>query len=494
MNRPKYYISTNNEFVIENYDSAPTFSSFFPGIAGIFGCPMWVFYANRGQCITSAGVYDKNSALIEFQSANKAYRTVALQGFRTFLKVDGKFYEPFSALGDRPRKMFILPHNLRLTEENTALKLRVEVVYFTVPNEQFPALARVLKITNLGKKPRRIEVIDGLPAMIPFGFDNDLLKRLSTTIAAWSSVENLKKNAPFYKLKIMPADVTETKLVRKGNFFLSFCRDKTPVKMIVDPALVFGEDTGLERPANFLSAGAFRLPAEQLTEGFIPSAFTYKKFTLKDGFEIASLFGEIDSVELLNKLKKKIASRDYLTGKFLDNKTLIDDITARMKGITSHNSFDLYARNTFLDNVMRGGLPLIFDGKVVYVYYRKHGDMERDYNDFKLMPVYFSQGDGNYRDINQNRRNDLFFNPDIGADNIFRYFNLVQLDGYNPLVVLGSKYFVREPGQAAGLLNKHLKAPGQELSALITQPFLLGAVLKKIENSGVGYKTSRLEL
>ncbi len=55
MSKPKYYISNNDEFIIENYNLSPTFSSFFPGIAGIFGIPMWVFYANRGQCITSFG-------------------------------------------------------------------------------------------------------------------------------------------------------------------------------------------------------------------------------------------------------------------------------------------------------------------------------------------------------------------------------------------------------------------------------------------------------
>jgi hypothetical protein len=219
VSQPKYYVSKDGEFVIENYNQAPTFASFFPGIAGVFGCPMWVFYTNRGQCITSAGVHDKNSAIIEFNSANKAYRNVAHQGFRTFIKVDGEFYEPFSSRQDLRRTMKILPHSIKLTEENAALKLRVEVVYFTVPGERFPALARVVKVTNLAKKPRRLEIIDGLPAMIPYGFENDLLKRISTTIEAWCTVENLANGAPFYKLKIMPADVSETKFLRRGNFF-----------------------------------------------------------------------------------------------------------------------------------------------------------------------------------------------------------------------------------------------------------------------------------
>jgi hypothetical protein len=490
VNQPKYYVSKDGEFVIENYDQAPTFASFFPGIAGVFGCPMWVFYTNRGQCITSAGVHDKNSAIIEFNSANKAYRNVAHQGFRTFIKIDGEFYEPFSTRQDLKRVLKILPHSIKLTEENPALKVRVEAVYFTVPGERFPALARVVKVTNLSKKKRQLEIIDGLPVVIPFGFENDLLKRISTTIEAWCTVENLANGAPFYKLKIMPADVSETKFLRRGNFFLAFCQDRSPVNLIVDPATIFGENSSLELPDLFLAGKNFKAPAAQLTEGIIPSAFAYKKTVLIGEFELASLYGQMDSVELLNQAKPAI-DREYLTAKFLENKTLIDEITARIKTISNSHGFDLYARNTFLDNVMRGGLPLIYDGKVVYVYYRKHGDMERDYNDFKLMPIYFSQGDGNYRDINQNRRNDLFFNPDITDDNIVRYFNLVQLDGYNPLVVLGSKYFINSPDQGEALISKHIKGLVRDLPALISRPFLLGAVLKKIEVSGATYKTSR---
>src|SRR3989339_1333761 len=127
MLQPKYYISKNNQFVIENYNNAAPFSSFFPGIAGIFGCPMWVFYCNRGQCISSAGVKDKNGAIIEFQSANKAYRNASLQGWRTFIKVDSHLYEPFAEISNIPNEMRISLQGLELIEENQKLKIKVEI-------------------------------------------------------------------------------------------------------------------------------------------------------------------------------------------------------------------------------------------------------------------------------------------------------------------------------------------------------------------------------
>ncbi len=494
MGKPKYYISKDNEFVIENYNQAPTFASFFPGIAGVFGCPMWVFYANRGQCITSAGVQDKNGAMLEFQPANKAFRAASLQQFRTFLKVDGKFYEPFAETSPHPNQMLITADSLKLVEENKKLKLRIEVLYFTLPNTSFPGLGRIVRLVNLGAKKRRIEIVDGLPILIPFGFDDSLLKRMSTTTEAWCTVENLEEKAPFFKLKVLPADISETKYLEKGNFFLSYDGNGSPAGIVVEPAVIFGPNSSFEVPVNFLSK-TFRFPTRQVTEGFTPSAFAYKKFELKGRgeFELNSLFGQMDRLELLNGLADKLRRPGYLKAKYYENKYLIDSIYSPISAESASGRFDLYSRYTFLDNVMRGGLPVTFGGKTTYLYYRKHGDMERDYNDFKLMPTYFSQGNGNYRDINQNRRSDLFFYPDIGEDNIRRFYNLIQLDGFNPLVVLGSQYYIKTARQAEALLSRHFTDPGPGLVEAIVRPFLLGELLKEIETQGIEYRTSREE-
>lgn len=498
MLKPKYYISSANEFVIENYNSAPTFSSFFPGVAGTFGCPMWVFYANRGQCVTSAGFLDKDDAIMEFQAANKAYRDVALNGFRTFLKIDGVFYEPFAERSDSPKEMRISAHGLTLVEENKKLQVRVEVNLFTVPNETFPGLAREVKVTNLGRSARQFEIIDGLPIIIPFGFANDFLKRLSQTIEAWCLVENLERHAPFFRLKVLPADVSETQLIEKGHFFLSFAQQgnkHSQVDLVVDPALIFGEVSSLEFPDGFAVSNNFKLPRQQMTQGFIPCAFSHQKFRLgaRSTFELYSLFGQADNVHLLNQLKRRVSSRKYFTRKALGNRTLVDQVCAAFHLESASKSFDLYSRQTFLDNVLRGGLPVTIGNKVVYTYYRKHGDMERDYNDFKLMPTYFSQGNGNYRDINQNRRNDVFVNPDVCDNNIIRFFNLLQLDGFNPLVVLGSQYWLKSARQAEALVEKHFKVPDRALVAKLTAPFLLGELIKEHEETGAGYKISREE-
>src|SRR3954470_14347028 len=86
-------------FVIKTYNEARPFASFLPGIAGPYGKPMWVFYTNRGQCISSFGVRNKDGAMLEFDPATKAYQETALLGFRTFLRVvqgrSATVHEPF---------------------------------------------------------------------------------------------------------------------------------------------------------------------------------------------------------------------------------------------------------------------------------------------------------------------------------------------------------------------------------------------------------------
>jgi len=141
-----YHLSLDGRFVIENYNLAKPFSNFFPGIAGVWGIPMWVFYTNRAQCISSFGIESKDKSIMEFQPANKAYRFTPLQGFHTFLKIKDVsraiFYEPFrnsehNLSFDIRQKMYISSYDLTIQETNLSLGIDVEVNYFTLPNDRF---------------------------------------------------------------------------------------------------------------------------------------------------------------------------------------------------------------------------------------------------------------------------------------------------------------------------------------------------------------------
>ena len=152
-------------FVIEDYSHAKLFSDFFPGVSGLYGIPMWAFFVNRGQAVSSFGIESKDKAILEFQPANKAYRLSSIQGFRTFLKIaDGgksKFYEPFANSLVSPYKvnqrMLITSHDLTIEEINSTLGIKVSVNYFTMPQEPFAGLVRRVTVENIGRKKLDIQ-------------------------------------------------------------------------------------------------------------------------------------------------------------------------------------------------------------------------------------------------------------------------------------------------------------------------------------------------
>jgi hypothetical protein len=68
--------------------------------------------------------------------------------------------------------------------------------------------------------------------------------------------------------------------------------------------------------------------------------------------------------------------------------------------------------------------------------------------------------------------------------------NLLQLDGFNPLVVR-ARYLSLDRRQAAAVVKKHLRTAAPRVEDQLVKPFVIGAVLKRIEDDGIGYRTGR---
>lgn len=504
---PKFYLNDEGHFIIENYNQSRPFSNFFPGIAGIWGVPMWVFYVNRGQCIASFGIESKDKAIMEFQPANKAYRQTALNGFRTFIKVKtGRkefYWEPFQRdiFGTdykKSQKMSITAHDLTIEEVNKDLGLVVTVNYYTMPNEPYSALFRKVTIKNISKNNVSIEMIDGLPTIVSYGMKDWLNKNLARTIEAWIKVRNISKKAPFYQLCVEVSDKPEVIHTKEGNFFFSFnpqAKGDKALDVIVEASKVFGENTSFTSPTQFLQ-GSFNFPAIQQTSNRTPSAMSHFKGNLKDGSEaqIVSVFGCTYKEDQVNDIVAKVTVQDFADKKAFQNKKVVDGVKNYAFTCSSSQEFDLYSQHTFLDNILRGGLPVSLktsDGNVAFnVYSRKHGDLERDYNYFFVSPTYYSQGNGNYRDVNQNRRNDIWFNSDVGDNNIIAFFNLSQADGYNPLVVKGATFAIENVSKSEYLIrSKVIKSKDKEkVREYFKSEFMPGALLEFIMHNEIELK------
>lgn len=126
--------------------------------------------------------------------------------------------------------------------------------------------------------------------------------------------------------------------------------------------------------------------------------------------------------------------------------------------------------------------------KVFHSFSRIHGDLERDYNAFKIDATYFSQGPGNYRDVAQNRRNDVTFFPRMGSFDIQMFLSYIQADGYEPLTVEAVVYRFENPDDAVEVAQKvTADAKSAETLGLVLNggPFRPGQVFQLCEQLNI---------
>ena len=504
MKRPDVSYSldpTTSSFVIENYNWAPPSSDFFPGVAGKWGIPLWIYYVNRGQALSSMGVRDKDGQILEFYSFNKAVMRVEREVFRTFLRIDGgTTHEPFrktDQAGIR-QKMCISAAELTIQEQNDSLQVEVDVSYFPLPNLPVAALARVVRIRNLSSDVRRVEWVDGVARIIPFGLDLNRIKSIPRHIEGMMEVVDFR-GVPLFRLKQRPEDIERVAPLVGGNFYAS-PGATLGNGLVVDPEAVFGEEMNLDRPWRFEASGAAGvLNGPDFREAKTPCAFVVRTDDLAAHGEVlhVSLLGHVARDEDLLALLSALRKPGFLETKQQENTEVIGEISNHCFTVSSSPHFDAYAGQNFLDSVLRGGIPLVFDtahGKsVCHLYWRRHGDLERDYHHFVVEPTYLSQGNGFYRDVLQNRRCDSWFYPEVEDANLLAFINLIQLDGYNPLGVRGVTYRIEDEAGVREWLRKHVKSKPlrADLLRFLCESFTPGELAMRLESVTRGRRQDR---
>ncbi len=470
--------------IINNYNKIKPFAGFLAGIAGLKGIPLWTFYVNRGQGICSFGINNKDNSITEVFPAHQAYQNVSYNGFRTFIKGEreGKnfYFEPFTEFLRKTQKeeMNIHPNQLEIDSLNEEDGIRTHITYFTMPNENYAGLVRKVTITNTVDSTVSIELLDGLPAIIPYGIDFIGFKTMGNTLKAWMDVFNLDNKVPVYKVRSSTADSAKVEEINSGYFYLSFL-DGEIIQPIVDAKIVFDNNLALTYPENFLQNDLEHLlNTKQVTSNKVPCGFSGVKKELKAGesVEFYTIIGFMEDVDKANDLTA-MASFKKMDQKQAETNIIVDELLNSVETKTGISVFDDYIKQCFLDNMLRGGFPIILADKVYYVYSRKHGDLERDYNYFSIAPEYYSQGNGNFRDVNQNRRNDIFFNPSVGDFNIKMFFSFIQADGYNPLLIQGTNFLLDT--------NKVTQKLDDRLNKFFEKSFTPGKLMKFAEDNNI---------
>jgi len=483
-----------NRFIVHDFDARSTFSNFLPGVAGVFGKPVWSFYVNRGQALASFGLASKDYPIMEFNTANKAYQVTPYVGFRTFIqgtrggsddKEDGVSFlmEPFSPANTKvegvedeskpDRTMFVGTNELEIKEVDSVHGITTSVNYFVLPEEDFAALVRRTTITNTGDDDLTLSALDGLAKVEPTGGRLQWgLKNIGRTLEGWMGVyhANGDLGLPFYRMSTEPNDSASVVFIHEGHYCISFMdEEKDLLPIVYDTEKVFGFSTTLQEPNGLIKSNIETIVSSpQYGDAKTSSAFAAAqnvKLAPGESVTVTSVYGKADNIEELPKIAKLVTSKSFITDKFQRARDMMNELTSKVETHTANKLFDGTIKQNYLDNSLRGGMPVILGElddkarssnadedsrlKVYHVFSRIHGDLERDYNDFNIDPTYFSQGPGNYRDVAQNRRNDVVFSPRIGAFVVKQFLSFIQADGYEPLTVQAVAYQIENHNEAS---------------------------------------------
>lgn len=92
--------------------------------------------------------------------------------------------------------------------------------------------------------------------------------------------------------------------------------------------------------------------------------------------------------------------------------------------------------------------------------------------------------------MNQNRRNDVFFHPQVGSFNIKMFYSLIQADGYNPLSVQGTSFEVlpENAEKLNGWIAEAAADHREELVKLCAGRFTPGRLINYIADHNVTLK------
>lgn len=477
-----------NRFVIKNYGEKPEFSSFLPGLAGTFGIPVWCFYNNRGQGVCSFGVDDKDHAIMEFSPAHVAYRDNSRMGFRTFVRAEGIFKELFTKNCD----MHIGMSEMEICCEEEHLSAKA--VYFGIPGERAGMLGRILTITNIAEGNIELECLDGMPAIVPYGISQESLKNMTQLAKAWMQVEDVSEGRPYYRARASMEDTARVTAVKEGNFSAAFTEEGKVSHPIVEPGVLFGMDSSFSVPDCFRKKGLSAVCEDvQMMNNIFPCCFwpAGERLLPGESLILCTVYGQCEDKRRRDRIIDGITGIDWFLKKREEAAALTHALTDKIAVKTADPVFDAYCRQTFLDNILRGGTPMFFSWKgqeaPFYLYSRKHGDPEREYNYFSLGREYFSQGNGNFRDVCQNRRCDVLYEPRLRDGSISAFYELIQADGYNPLVIKAAVYKLDEKER------RELCERMPHMEKLFSGAFTPGAVAMAAEDSGMS-KQEALEL
>ncbi len=481
-------INNENYYKIENVDAM---RPFFMSIVSPYN--HWLFISSNGSL--SSGRKDSNNALFPYYTDDKITELQEITGNKTIFKIFNKneisIWEPFSlrnyGLYDIERNLYKnLKGNKVIFEEiNKSIGLTYKYQWSTCDEFGF---VKKSSINNHSGDIIKIELVDGIQNILPWGVDEALQNSTSNLVDAYKRNE-LEESSKIgiYALSAIIVDKAEPSEALKAN--ISWSNGFDDCKILISSLqldnfrknieLFQENDVKAEKGAYFINS-QISLNENETKEWYIVSdvnkssseVLELKKIISEEKNIIAKINQCIEKAS--DDLLKLVGASDGLqtSQRRLRNiRHFSNTLFNIMRGGIFDNHYDI-EKLDFSDYIKRSNkkvfskkkdlinnLPEIFDIKklrflcendddknfirLCYEYLplkfsRRHGDPSRPWNKFsintrnEINDSKILDYQGNWRDIFQNWEALAYSYPEFIEGMICKFLNSTTFDGYNP--------------------------------------------------------------
>ena len=479
------YVSFLGEemYRISNFDEMPPFF-----MSLVSSSELWMYLSSTG-CLT-AGRSNPDNTIFPYYTVDKLHENAANTGPLTFIKVDGKLWQPFTTDRIQPftiqRNLYKNIYGSKVLFEEINSDLKLKFSYSWSLSDQYGFIRDVI-LENYGENDRNIELLDGVQNIMPHGVHRLQQMTLSNLMDAYKRTEFHPENGlGLYYLNAIPVDRAEpseslaTNIAWQYGLLSSgtFINSKAISDFLKGVSSTEEQEMRAGRGA-FLIKSHFKLEARQEKNWAIIIDQGY------DAFKLSSLENQLDNKEALIKkvrtghekgelaLKKLVGSADgfQLTadkhscvrhfsntlfnimrgGVFYNNysiskkgflkhvenfnKALFNDYSEQLLELP--DSFSIENLNQKIHEINDPNLSRITKEYLPIIFSRRHGDPSRPWNIFNVSlkdefgnTKFYYQG--NWRDIFQNWEALLYSFPEFTENIIAKFVNASTADGYNP--------------------------------------------------------------
>ncbi len=464
----KYYKISNSEKLAPFFIQVPSSSD------------IWIFLSSNGG--VTAGRKNAEGNIFPYDTDDKLgfdYET----GSKTLIKINNHLWQPFEQNGVQKynisRNIYksYYANSVIMEEVNHDLNLTYSYKYES--SEKY-GMVKTSKITNQGKDNVKLEILDGLMNIMPYGVNQTLQATGSTLVDSYKAAELVGENLAVFSLTTQINDTPHPIEMLKANvaYHTSDCKN-----VYLNPAVIklfaTGQELNVDRENYGGKCGYFIVYEQELE---CNEAHSYS-FVLDNGYDhmkiaeieevvvtgdytdlyqdiakgtedIIAIVEKADGIQksgdeiacaahylntLYNCMRGGIFEAGYSFDfedfyKFISvrNKASVKnlELLAKIKECKDVNELKLVAKeDDVLYRLALEYMPLSFS--------RRHGDPSRPWNKFNIT-IKDEEGnktinyEGNWRDIFQNWEALALSYPSYFENMVAKFVNASTFDGYNP--------------------------------------------------------------